>query len=117
MNIKPIRTATDYKKALKRVERLMDAKKNTPEGDELEILSILIEKYESEKFPFPSPDPISVIKFRLDQLGLDQSDFAKIVGANRASEILSGKRSLSINMIKVIHKALKIPYEDLLGRK
>jgi HTH-type transcriptional regulator/antitoxin HigA len=114
MNIKPIKTETDYQNALKRVDNLMNAKLGSPQGDELEILAILIEKYEEEKFPILPPDPISAIRFRLEQLGMEQADFAKIVGSNRASEILNGQRAISISLIKKIHKELGIPYECLL---
>lgn len=115
MNIKPIRTEEDYQNALKRIENLMNAEFNTPEGDELEILAILVERYEEEEFPIEAPDPISAIRFRLEQLGMEQADFARIVGANRASEILSGQRSISLSLIKKIHNELRIPYENLLG--
>lgn len=115
MNIKPIKTESDYRRALKQLDNLMDAKKGTDEGNELELLSILIEKYEEDNFPISAPDPISAIKFRLEQLNMSQSDFAEIVGANRASEILNGQRQLSLNLIKIIHKELGIPYESLLG--
>lgn len=115
MNIKPIRSEKDYQNTLKRIDALMHAEINTPEGDELEILALLVEKYEEEKFSIDAPDPISAIKFRLEQLGMEQSDFAKIVGANRASEILKGKRSISLPLIKKIHNELKIPYENLLS--
>lgn len=114
MNIRPIKTKTDYHHALKRAESLMDAKPNTPEGDELDVLSILIEKYEQDKFPILPPNPIAAIKFRLEQLGIGQSGFAKIVGPSRASEILGGQRTISIQLLKVIHKELGIPYESLL---
>ncbi len=115
MNIKPIRTEKDYKNALKRIDNLMHAELDTPEGDELEILAILVERYEEEEFPITAPDPISAIKFRLEQLGMTQADFARIVGANRASEILSGERAISLSLIKKIHNELRIPYENLLG--
>lgn len=114
MNIKPIRNEKDYQNALKRIDNLMDAKLGSPEGDELEVLAILIEKYEQEEFPIAAPDPISAIRFRLDQLGMEQADFAKIVGPNRASEILNGQRAISLSLLKKIHKDLGIPYENLL---
>ena len=115
MNIKPIRTEKDYQNALKRIDNLMNAEFGTSEGDELEILAILVERYEEEEFPIDAPDPISAIRFRLEQLGMEQTDFARIVGANRASEILSGQRTISLSLIKKIHNELKIPYENLLG--
>ena len=117
MNIKPIRTKTDYHNALRRVDNLMDAKLGTSQGDELEILAILIEKYEEEEFPIDLPDPISAIRFRMEQLGMNQTDLAKLIGANRASEILNGQRGLSLNHISLIHKALGIPYESLFEKE
>jgi HTH-type transcriptional regulator/antitoxin HigA len=96
MKLKPIKTKKDYQKALDRLEMIFDAKKGTPEGDELEILGILIEQYEDEHFPIDLPDPIEAIKFRMEQLGYTQTDLAKVVGLkSRASEILSKKRKLS----------------------
>ena len=114
MNIKPIKTKKDYQNALKCVADLMDAALGSPEGDKLEILSILIDKYEENNFPIQAPDPVSAIRFRLEQLGMRQVDFAKIVGANRASEILNRQRDISLPLIKKIHKELNIPYENLL---
>jgi HTH-type transcriptional regulator/antitoxin HigA len=115
MKIKPIKTQKDYKTALKRVEELMDAKPGTSEIDELEILSMLIEKYEEEHFPISDPDPIEAIKFRMEQLGLNQNELATIIGSkSRASEILKGKRQLSLNMIRVLHNKLNIPAEVLI---
>jgi len=115
MNIKPIRTEKDYQNALKRIDNLMEAELGSLEGDELEILTILVERYEEKEFPIQGPNPLSAIKFRLEQLGMEQADFARIVGANRASEILRGQRSISLSLIKRIHTELKIPYENLLG--
>ena len=116
MNIKPIRTEEDYYAALARVDALMDAKLDTPEGDELDILSILIEKYEDERFPITAPDPISAIKFRLEQLGIGRAGFSKIVGENRATEILSGQRDIPIKLLVRIHDELDIPYECLIKK-
>jgi HTH-type transcriptional regulator/antitoxin HigA len=115
MSVKPIKTKKDYNKALERLETLFDAKKGSPEGDELEVLSILIEKYENEHFPIGLPDPIEAIKFRMEQMGYNQVDLAKIVGLkSRASEILSGKRKLSLNMIRQLHEKLHIPADVLI---
>ncbi len=115
MTLKPIKTKKDYQQALERLELIFDAKKNTSEGDELEILSILIEKYEDEHFPIGFPDPIEAIKFRMEQLGYNQTDLAKVVGLkSRASEILNKKRKLTLEMIRLIHKSLKIPTEVLI---
>ena len=115
MNIKPIKTKKDYEQAMERLELLFDAKKGTAKGDELEILSLLIEKYEDEKFSIDLPDPVEAIKFRMEQLGLTQSDLANVIGQkSRASEILNKKRKLSLDMIRQLHDKLKIPTEVLI---
>ena len=117
MNIHPIRTEEDYQKALDRLEVIFDAEPDTPEGDELEVLSILIEKYEDEYFPIEMPDPIEAIKFRMEQLGMKQKDLAKYVGfKSRVSEIFSKKRKLSLNMIRNLSESLKIPTEVLIQK-
>ena len=115
MNIQPIKTELDYEKALERLEKIFDAKKETKEGDELEILSILIEKFEKEKYPIEMPDPIEAIKFRMEQLGMKQKDLAEIVGfKSRVSEILNRKRKLTIEMIRNLSQKLNIPTEVLI---
>lgn len=115
MNIKPIRTKKDYEQALERLEAIFDAKKGTAKGDELEILGILIENYENENFPVNLPDPVEAIKFRMEQLGYNQTDLANIVGLkSRASEILNRKRKLSLEMIRQLHNRLNIPTEVLI---
>jgi len=115
MKIKPIKTEQDYNAALKRLEDIFDAKPNTNEGDELEILGILIDQYELEHFPIDLPDPIEAIKYRMEQLGYTQNDLANVIGLkSRASEILSKKRKLSLEMIRVLHDKMKIPTEVLI---
>ena len=115
MNIKPIRTKKDYEQALARLEVIFDSKKGTDEGDELEILGMLIENYENKKFPVGFPDPVEVIKFRMAQLGYNQKDLANVVGLkSRASEILNRKRKLSLEMIRQLHDRLNIPTEVLI---
>lgn len=115
MTIKPIKTKKDYQQALERLEEIFDAAKGTPEGDELEILGILIEKYETEHFPVDLPDPIEAIKFRMEQLGYNQSDLAQVIGLkSRASEILNRKRKLTLQMVRDLHKKLNIPSDVLL---
>lgn len=115
MTVKPIKTKRDYDQALKRFEEIFDAGKGSVEGDELEVLSILIEKYENERFPIGLPDPIEAIKFRMEQLGYNQVDLAKVVGLkSRASEILSKKRKLSLEMIRQLHEKLNIPTDVLI---
>lgn len=115
MAIKPIKTKKDYQAAMNRLEMIFDAKPGTPEGDELEVLGILIDKYEQEHYPIGYPDPIEAIKFRMEQLGYSQNDLAKVVGLkSRASEILSKKRKLTLEMIRQLHQALGIPTDVLI---
>jgi HTH-type transcriptional regulator / antitoxin HigA len=115
MKIKPIKTKKDYYQALERLETIFDAKKGSMEGDELEVLGILIDRYEDEHFPVGLSDPIEAIKFRMEQLGYNQSDLARVVGLkSRASEILNRKRKLSLDMIRQLHDKLKIPTEVLI---
>ncbi|MCC5933800.1 MAG: helix-turn-helix domain-containing protein [Balneolales bacterium] len=115
MQIKPIHTEKDYEEALARIEEIFDAKPGTKEGDELEILGILAEDYEKKHFPVEAPKPAEAIKFRMDQLGMQQTDLAKLLGSkSRASEILSGKRSLSLRQIQILSKKLGIPAEILI---
>lgn len=115
MEIKPIKNEKDYNEALERLEVIFDAKLGTPESDELEVLGILIEKYEDIHFPIGLPDPIEAIKFRMEQMGYNQSDLAKIVGLkSRASEILNRKRKLSLEMIRQLHERLNIPTDVLI---
>ena len=116
MNLKPIRSKKDLSEALARIDELIDAKPGAPEYDELEILSTLVEAYEEKHCPILPPDPVEAIKFRMDQLGLKQADIAKYFGGkNRASEVLSRKRPLSLRMIRNLHINLKIPSDSLLG--
>ena len=115
MKIAPIRNNKDYEKALKRLEQIFNAKKGTEKGDELEILSILIDKYEKEQFPIDLPDPIEAIKFRMEQMGMKPKDLAKVLGyKSRVSEILNRKRKLSLNMIRKLNKTLLIPTKVLV---
>jgi len=115
MNIKPIKSKKNYEIALARLEIIFDAKKGSLEGDELEILGMLIDHYENEHFPIGLPDPEDAIKFRMEQLGYNQSDLANVVGLkSRASEILNRKRKLSLEMIRQIHEKLNIPTEVLI---
>jgi HTH-type transcriptional regulator/antitoxin HigA len=116
MKVKVIKTEDDYKAALERLEEIFQAPENTPEGDEAELLSVLIEKYEDENYPISAPDPIEAIKFRMEQTGMSKKELADIIGyRSRVSEILNKKRKLSIDMIRNLHRKLKIPYEVLLN--
>jgi len=115
MTIKPIKSKKDYQAALTRLEQIFDAKSGSKDGDELEILGILIEKYEQDRYPIDFPDPIEAIKFRMEQLGYTQNDLARVVGLkSRASEILNRKRKLSLDMIRQIHQSLGIPTDVLI---
>lgn len=116
MKPKILKTKEDYKEALTRVESLMDAKPGTAKEEELELWSLLVERYEQEHFPIDLPDPVEAIKFRMDQEGLRQKDLAKVLpGKNRVSEILHRKRPLSLGMIRSLHRHLNIPAEVLIG--
>lgn len=115
MDISPIRNEKDYKKALKRLEVIFDAKRGTKEGDELEILAILIDNYENENFPVGMPDPISAINFRMEQMGLKQKDLVEMIGfKSRVSEIMNRKRKLTLEMIRKLNTQLRIPTEVLI---
>jgi len=115
MNIKPIHSQEDLTAALARVEQIWEAQIGSPEGDELEILALLIEKYEAEHYPMPPSDPVEAIKFRMEQLGMTARDLEPFIGSSgRVSEVLNRKRKLSLSMIKRLHEGLRIPYERLL---
>lgn len=118
MTIHPIHSKSDYEKALNRIEAIFDAKSGTSEGDELEILGILVEDYEKRHHPIDAPDPVEAVRFRMEQLGLTQRDLAVMVGSkSRASEILSGKRTMSLRVIRILNQSLGIPAEVLLGQE
>ncbi len=115
MKIKVLKTEADYNQALKRVEVIFDAPEDSKAGDEAELLTILIEKYENEYYPIDAPDPIEAIKFRMEQMNMDKKDLAAIIGyKSRVSEILGRKRNLTLKMIRNLHEKLKIPYESLI---
>jgi HTH-type transcriptional regulator / antitoxin HigA len=115
MNIKLIKTEEDYHLALKRLEAIFDAEPDTQEGDELEVLSFLIDSYEKEHFPIEAPDPIEAVKFRMEQLGIKQKDLAEVLGfKSRVSEVLNRKRKLTLEMIRNLHKTLNIPTNVLI---
>ena len=115
MTLRPIKTKKEYENALVRLEDIFDSKPGSSQGDELEILGILIDKYEQERYPIDFPDPIEAIKFRMEQLGYSQNDLANVVGLkSRASEILSKKRKLTLGMIRNLHNILNIPTDVLI---
>ena len=115
MNIKPIKTEHDYDLALERVNTLFDAKPNTNEADELDILVILIEKYEQIHYQVPEPDPIEAIKFMMEQNGMTDADLGVILNSrSRVSEIFKRKRALTIKQIRVLTEVLHIPASTLI---
>ena len=115
MKLKPIRNDRELNRALKRIEALWGAKSGTPKGDELEILMLLVERYEDEHFAIPASDPVEAIKFLMEQNDLTRKDLEPYIGASgRVSEVLNKKRNLTLPMIKKLHKGLKIPYESLI---
>src|SRR6476661_7611879 len=101
--VRPIKTHEDYERALRRLEQLMDAKLGTPEGDELEVLSTLVDLYEEEHFPIDLPNPIDAIRFRMEQQELSNRDLEPYIGSRaKVSEVLSGKRPLTLQMIRAL---------------
>ncbi len=116
MKAKIIKTKAEYEVALARIDKLMDAAPNTPQGDELELLSLLIHAYEEKQFPIDKPDPVAAIRFRMEQQGLVARDLVPLLGSrSRVSEVLSGRRGLSLKMIRALVVGLRIPAELLLG--
>ena len=116
MNIKVIKTLEDYNQALLRLNEIFHAPVDSKEGDEAEILTILIEKYEDENYPIESPDPIEAIKFRMEQMDLSKKDLAQIIGyKSRVSEIFNRKRKLTLKMIRNLHEKLNMPFESLIA--
>jgi HTH-type transcriptional regulator/antitoxin HigA len=115
MNIKPIRDDNDLTNAFIRLESIFQAEEGTPEADEMEILVALIEAYENKHYPIKHADPIEAIRFQMEQLNLEQKDLEPYLGvSSKISEVLNGKRQLSLNMIRKLHNGLKIPYESLI---
>ena len=116
MVIHPIHTDSDHDGALARIEALWDALPGTPEHDELEVLAVLVSAYEDTRWPALPPDPVEAIKFHMEQNGFKQKDLAAIIGSvSRASEVLNGRRGLTVEMIRAIHATWPIPLECLIG--
>lgn len=115
MEIKPIKTKADYRAALKEIERLMPAQRDTPEGERLDVLVTLVEAYEARRYPLDLPDPVEAIKFRMEQTGLTPKDLTPMIGrVNRVYEVLNRKRPLTLKMIWRLHRELNIPAESLI---
>lgn len=117
MNIKPIKTAKDYRAVLREIEGLMNAKTNTPEGDRLDILVTLVEAYERNHYPMDLPDAVEAIKFRMEQQGLSVDDLASVIGRkNRVYEVLNRTRPLTLRMVERLYATFGIPAESLLKK-
>ena len=115
MEIKPIKTETDYQVALEEIDRLFDAAPNTPEGDRLEVLTTLVEAYEDKHYDIPLPDPIEAIVYHMESRGLTRRDLEPYIGSRaRVSEILTRKRFLTMRMIRKLHTGLGIPADILI---
>ncbi len=115
MKPKVIKNEKDNAAALARIEKLMEARPGTPEGDELELLTALVELYEDHAYPIPEPDPIEAIRFRMEQQGLRPRDLVPYIGSrSKVSEILSGQRTLSLRMIRTLSTGLGIPTDVLV---
>ena len=115
MEIRPIRTKTDYRLALKSIESLMSARRGTSAGERLDVLVTLVEAYERKHYPLDAPDPVAAIKFEMERKGLIARDLEPMIGrSNRVYEVLNRKRPLTLQMIWKLHKGLGIPAESLI---
>ena len=115
MDIAPIKTQRDYRNALKEIEGLRTAKRNTPEGDRLDVLVTLVEAWERKHYRFDLPDPVEAIKYHMDQNELEPRDLIPFIGSrNRVHEVLNRKRPLTLKMIRRLHEGLGIPAESLI---
>jgi HTH-type transcriptional regulator/antitoxin HigA len=122
MEIRPIKTKADYRAALKEIEALMAAERDTLAGERLDVLVTLVEAYERKHYAFDLPDPVEAIKFRMEQKGMTPKDLVPMIGRiNRVYEVLSRRRPLTLAMIQRLHSELGIPAESLIkqpdGRK
>ena len=116
MELKPIKTAKDYRNALARLELIFDAAVNTKEGDEAEILSLLIENYENEHYPIEAPDPIEAIKIRMEELDMRPKDLVGVIGGkSRVSEVLNRKKRLTVDMVRKLERLLQISASVLVN--
>ncbi len=115
MDITPIKTRRDYRRVLKEIEGLMGAKRNSPEGDRLDVLVTLVEAFEQKHYALDLPDPVEAIKYHMDQQGLQPRDLIPYIGSrNRVHEVLNRKRPLTLKMIWRLHQGLGIPAESLI---
>ena len=115
MQVKPVKSDAEHKRALLRIQEIWNAPEGSPEGDELDVLATLVEKYEDERYPMDLPDPIEAIKFRLEQEGKDYSALIGVIGQRtRVYEVMRRARPLSLRMIRNLHRELKIPADVLI---
>ena len=115
MDIAPLKNRHDYRQALKEIETLMQARRNTPDGDRLDVLVTLVEAWEHKHYPLDLPDPVEAIKYHMEQNGLAPRDLIPFIGSrNRVHEVLNRKRPLTLKMIQRLHAGLRIPAESLL---
>lgn len=115
MDITPIKTQRDYHRALKEIEGLMAAKRNTPAGDRLDVLVTLVEAWEAKHYPLDLPDPVAAIRYHMEQHGLAPKDLAPYIGSrSRVYEVLNRKRPLTLRMVWRLHRGLGIPAESLI---
>ncbi len=115
MDITPVKTKRDYRRALKEIEGLMDSKRGTPNGDRLDVLVTLVEAWEAKHYPLNLPDPVEAIKYHMEQKGLAPRDLVPFIGGrNRVYEVLGRKRPLTLKMIWRLHEGLGIPAESLI---
>ncbi|HOY33426.1 MAG TPA: hypothetical protein PKW80_16220 [Bacteroidales bacterium] len=116
MNIKLIKTESDYRKALKRLDKIFDSKIGTPESDEADILGLLVDDYEKKHYPIDAPDPIEANKIRMQEMHLKQVDLVnEFGGKSRVSEVLNRKRKLTVEMIRKLTNRLNLSAELLIN--
>jgi HTH-type transcriptional regulator/antitoxin HigA len=116
IQIRPIHSEQDHDEALKRIDQLMSAEYGTPEGDELDMLVTLVDAYETKHFPMDAPDPVAAIKFMMEQQGLTRKDLEPMIGSRaRVSEVMTGKRQLTLPMIRRVRSGLGISADLLVG--
>ena len=116
MELKPIRTKAEYKEALREIEALFDVPDKTPEADRLEVLSMLVEKYEAQHYPIPAPDPIDFLNYAMEARGLTRKDLEPYIGSRgRVAEVLNRARPLTLAMVRRLCEGLKLPADVLIA--
>jgi HTH-type transcriptional regulator/antitoxin HigA len=116
MQIKPIKSERDHQRMLRSIDQLMNARRNTPEGDQLDVMTTLVEAWEQRHHSIDAPDPIEAIRFAMEQRGLTRRDLEPLIGSRaRVAEVLNHRRTLTLPMIRRLHQRLGIPAESLIG--